>query len=61
MPLKIDSATEIADIDYQDVEHQFIQLIHLDDLDQKIAENPALKEDFEDALEYALSDGLEEE
>jgi hypothetical protein len=61
MPLKIDSAAEISDIDFQDVERQFTRLLHLDDLEQKIAEKPALKEDFEDALEFSLSDALDGE
>ena len=59
MSLKADSETEISDINFQDVEHQFSRLLHLVDLDQKIHEKPALKEDFEDTLEYALSDGLD--
>jgi hypothetical protein len=59
MHLKIGSATEVSDIDYRDVERQFAQLLHLDNLEQKIAEKPALKEDFEDALESALSDILD--
>ena len=59
MSLKADSETEISDINFQDVEHQFSRLLHLSDLDQKIDEKPALKEDFEDTLEYALSDGLD--
>ncbi len=59
MHLKIDQATEVSDINYQDVELQFTQLLHLDDLEQKIAEKPALKEPFEDALEYALSEALD--
>jgi hypothetical protein len=58
MHLKIDSVTDISDIDFQDIEDQFTQLLHLDNLDQKIAEKPALKEPLEDALEYALLDGL---
>ncbi len=56
MHIKIDSTTDISDIDFQDVERQFTRLLHLDDLEQKIAEKPALKESFEDALECALSD-----
>ena len=59
MSLRADSETEISDINFQDVEHQFSRLLHLADLDQKIDEKPALKEDFEDTLEYALSDGLD--
>lgn len=61
MPLKIDSATEIPDINFKDVERQFTRLLHLDDLDQRITEKPELKEDIEGALEYALSDALDEE
>ncbi len=60
MHLKIVSATEVSEINYQDVERQFTQLLHLDDLEQTIAKKPALKESFEDALEYALSDALDE-
>ena len=56
MHLKIDSAAEVSDIDFQDIERQFTRLLHLDDLDQKITQKPALKESFEDALECALSD-----
>jgi Iron-containing redox enzyme len=59
MHSKIGSTAEIFEVDYRDVECQFAQLLHLDDLEQKIAEKPALKEDFEDALEYALSDTLD--
>jgi len=61
MHLKIDSATEVSDIDFQDVERQFTRLLHLDDLEQKIAEKPTLKESFEDALGCALSDVLDGE
>ena len=60
MYLKVDSTTEVSDIDYQDVERQFTQLLHLDDLEQKITEKPALKESFEDALECTLSDTLDD-
>jgi hypothetical protein len=59
MPLKTDSATEISDINFHDVERQFTQLLHLGHLDREIAEKPELKEDFEDALESALSDTLD--
>ncbi len=59
MHLKIDSVAEVSDINFQDVERQFTQLLHLDDLEQTIAEKPALKESFEDALEYALSEALD--
>jgi len=61
MPLKIESAAEISDINFRDIERQFTRLLHLDDLEQRIAEKPVLKEDIEDALEYALSDALDEE
>jgi len=60
MHLKIDSTAEVSDIDYHDVERQFIHLLHLSDLDLKITEKPELKGPFEDALECALSDGLDE-
>ena len=60
MPLKTDSATETYDISFQDIERQFTQLLALDDLDRNINENPSLKEDFDDALESALSDTLDE-
>ena len=60
MHLKRDSVAEVSDINYQDVERQFTQLLHLNDLDQKIVNNPALKEPFEDALEYALSEALDD-
>ena len=60
MHLKMDSAAEVSDIDYHDIEDQFTQLLHLNDLDQTIAEKPALIDPFEDALQYALSDGLDE-
>jgi hypothetical protein len=60
MHSKIDSTTNISDIDYQRIEDQFTQLLHLKNLDQKITAKPALKEHFEDALESALSDGLDE-
>ncbi|TDJ58486.1 MAG: iron-containing redox enzyme family protein [Nitrospina sp.] len=56
MHLKTDSATELSGIDLLGVERQFTQLLYLDDLDKKIAENPALKEPFEDALDCALLD-----
>lgn len=61
MHLKIGSTAEISDVNYRDVERQFAQLLHLDNLEQKIAEKPALKEDFEDGLESALSDTLDGE
>jgi hypothetical protein len=60
MHLKIDSTAEVSDIDYQDAERQFVQLLHLGDLDQKVAKKSTLKEPFEDALECALSGGLDE-
>jgi hypothetical protein len=60
MDLKRDSAAEVSDINYQDVERQFTRLLHLNDLDQKIAKNPALKEPFEDALGYALSEAFDD-
>ena len=56
MHSKIDSAAEVSDIDFQNVERQFTRLLHLENLDQKILQNPALKEAFEDALGGALSD-----
>ncbi len=56
----MDSTAEVSNIDYQDIEDQFTQLLHLNDLDQTIAEKPALIEPFEDALQYALSVGLDE-
>ena len=56
MPLKIDSASEVSDVNFQDVERQFTRLLHQDNLEKRIAEKPELKEDFEDALESALSD-----
>jgi len=60
MSLKANSSVEISDINFQDIERQFTYLLNIVDLDQKVDEIPALKEDFEDALEYALSDGLAE-
>lgn len=60
MSLKTNSSAEISDINFQDIERQFTHLLNLGDLDQKVDEKPALKEDFEDVLEYALSDGLAE-
>ena len=60
MHLKIDSTTEVSDIDYQDIERQFITLLHLDNLDKEIAKKPTLKDEFEEALAHALSDGLDE-
>ena len=62
MSLRTDSATEISDIRFQDIERQFTHLLHLGNLDQKITEKPALKESFEHALELALTgtlDGVE--
>ncbi len=59
MHLRTYQATEVSDINFQDAERQFTQLFHLDDLEQKIAEKPALKESFEEALEYALSEALD--
>ena len=58
MHLKTDSTTELSDIAYQDVEHQFTQLLLLDDLDQAISEKPAIVEDFEETLKDALSDAF---
>ena len=58
MHLKTDSTAESSDIDYQGIERQFTHLIHLNNLDQKITNNPALKEAFEDTLEHALSSAL---
>jgi len=60
MQLKTDSTAELSDIDYQNIEHQFTQLLHLDNLDQTITEKPSLKEPFEDTLEHVLSDGLDD-
>lgn len=56
MPLKMDSAAELSDIDLLNVERQFIRLLYLDDLDREVAQNPTVKEPFEDALECALLD-----
>ncbi|MDH3257685.1 MAG: iron-containing redox enzyme family protein, partial [Nitrospinota bacterium] len=61
MHLKFNSAVEISDINFQDVERQFTRLLHLDDLEKRIIEQPELKEEFEDTLEYALSEALDEE
>ena len=60
MHIKTNSTAGVSDIDYQDIERQFTQLLHLDNLDQKIVTQPALNEGFEKALEYAVSDGLDE-
>ena len=60
MHLKIDSTAQVSDIDYQGIERQFIQLLHLDNLDNEIAKKPSLKEEFEEALAHALSDSLDE-
>ena len=60
MSLKTDSASQVSDINFQDVERQFTHLLNLGGLDQQIAEKSSLKEGFEDALEHALSDGLVE-
>ena len=56
MHLKIGSSAEIFDVDYRDAERQFTRLLYLNNLEQKLAEKPTLKEDFEDGLESALSD-----
>jgi hypothetical protein len=58
MHLKTDSTAEASDIDYQDIERQFTQLLLLDDLDQAIAEKPSIVEEFEETLEHPLSDSL---
>jgi len=60
MSLKTNSSVELSDIDFQDIESQFNHLLRSGDLDQKIDDRPALIEDFEDAIQYALSDGLAE-
>lgn len=60
MSLKTISSAKISDINFQDIERQFTRLLNLSDLDQEVDEKPALKRDFEDALEYALSDGFAE-
>ena len=61
MHLKIGSSAEVSNVDYRAAERQFTQLLHLDNLERKLAEKPALKEDFEDRLESALSDLLDGE
>jgi hypothetical protein len=53
--------SKVLNANYSDAEHQFTQLLHLNNLEQKLAEKPALKESFEDTLEYALSDMLDDE
>jgi len=58
MHLKTDSTAEAPGINYSDIEIQFTQLLLLDDLDQKVAKTPELKNPFEDALEHALSQSL---
>ena len=58
MEFKAHSTTDLALNGYQDAEWQFHQLLHLDDLDRKVENNPALTEAFEEALEGALADGL---
>ena len=58
MSIKTNLSTDIHDINFQDIERQFTHLLSLEDLDREIDKNSALKEDFEGALEYALSEGL---
>lgn len=60
MNSKTEFAAEVASIDYPDIERQFNRLLLLPNLDQALAKNPALGESFEEALECALSDALDE-
>jgi len=54
------SSTKISDFSFQELESQFTQLLNSNNLDQEIHNTPALIEDIEDALECALSEGLDE-
>jgi len=60
MPSNLYSSTKSPDISFQALENQFTQLLNSNSLDQKIHDTPGLTEDLEDALEYALSEGLSE-
>ena len=44
----------VLDLDYQEVEEEFIRLIHMDDLDNAVSLNPGLLDNFEETLNYAL-------
>lgn len=57
----MNSSSEVLNVNYSNAERQFTQLLHLKNLEQKLAENPALKEVFEDRLESALAQMLDGE
>jgi heme oxygenase-like protein len=51
----------ICKIDYQEIEKEFENLIRLNNLDQKIADDPSRAESFEEDLSEILSDAFDEE
>ncbi len=60
-PIRLDIKlnTLLSNTDYQISEEEFIRLIRLNDLDQRIDKTPALVEDFEEELDSALSEAYE--
>ena len=61
MRLNINSNSATYDIDYQKGVEQFNALIHLENLDQRIAETDSILEPFEETLDIALKEAFTEE
>lgn len=61
MPSNIATLTEqTAQISYDEAEQQFIQLLELEDLDKKLNVDPAIANDFEQALTAAIKEAYAE-
>lgn len=52
---------QLAAINYDEAEQQFIQLLDMEDLDNKLAAQPSIASNFERALATALKDAYEAE
>ncbi len=59
MNLNTNTKHDLIVFDYQSFENKFSELLHLNDLDQKIAEQPSLTATFEDDLQSILSNAFE--
>ncbi len=54
------TATEVAAINYEQAEQQFIHLLDLEDLDKKLDAQPEIASDFETALATAITEAYTE-
>jgi len=58
MRIKNKTSVYLEDTDFSVAEKQFLKLLQLEDLDQKISGDPALVADVESALDFALNDAF---